>query len=54
MNYQFITIVKHINSLGCEIASEWCKTQHEVRKAVGHILDCWENGDSITFEEAAE
>jgi hypothetical protein len=51
---EYITIVRHRNWTGDDIAVEYCKTNHEVRKAVGHILDCWENGDSITFEEVSE
>lgn len=49
-----VTIVRHINGIGCELAAEYCRSGHEVRKAVGHILDCWEDGDQITFQVVTE
>ena len=48
------TIVRMFNSLGCEIAVEYCDTDQEVRVAVLTMLDTLENGDSFTFEVITE
>lgn len=49
-----ITIVRHINSLGCELTVDWCRSKSQVRSAVLSILDYWEDGDSITFQVVSE
>ncbi len=45
-----VTLVKHVNAYGEVIATTPCHSNHEVRKAVGRILDVWFDGDTIKFE----
>lgn len=54
MKDKTFTVVRHMNSLGCELAAEYCVTLAEIRKAVDTILDVLESGDSITFDTCEE